>query len=118
MDKPCEHHKTCGDCFGPNYVRTLETTIENLVKNIAESAEIDLATLSELVTLKSSSKNRISRQRNICMKALVFCQGLDIDYGVEPCCRYPRVKEILEGAKSEPEGLSGAVDRWIARYHQ
>jgi len=30
MDKPCDHHKNCGDCFGPNFVRTLETTIENL----------------------------------------------------------------------------------------
>jgi len=93
----------------------------NLATEYATATEYNLATLSELCHLKSSSQSRIRRQTNICRTMLQVCQEYytDIEFGT---CRSdvrtlfartaPRVHEILKAAKEEPEGLEGALIRW------
>ena len=66
------------------------------------ATEVNLATLSELAYLKSSSKSRINRQKSICTKMLQVCQeyGSEIEWhgwnevqvGRQSCSR---VKELL-----------------------
>lgn len=116
----CEHAKTCGDCFSANHVRTLETAIESLVNGLAESAEWNLATLDELVYLKSSSKSRINRQRNICMKMLEKCRPPEvyekINWGHELRPKYTRVQAVLaDVSKGTLNGGSDSLDAALTR---
>lgn len=117
MNTPCEHHKTCGDCFSPNKVRTLVCTIENLAQGLAEATEANLATIEELQFLKSSSQYRIRRQKGICLKMLAQCRSVveHINWGHDMRQKYHRVKEILDSAGTEPDGLQIALDRWTTK---
>lgn len=118
----CEHHKTCGDCFSPNHVRTLETAIESLVNSFAESCEWNLATLDELIFLKSSSLSRITRQKNICMKMLEKCRPPEvyekINWGHELHPKHSRTQRILADVKKGTmnggsDSLDAAFTKWI-----
>jgi hypothetical protein len=86
----------------------------NLATHYAEATEWNLATLSELCMLKSSSQARINRQTSICRKMLQVCQKWEpeIEWGNFPRCVAPRVAKLMEMAKDEPEGLEGALIRW------
>ena len=89
----------------------------NLATHYAVATEWNLATLSELCMLKSSSQSRINRQTSICLKMLQVCQEWqpDINFGSMTCYSnhaMPRVEKLLEMSKNEPEGLEGALIRW------
>jgi len=92
----------------------------NLATSYAVATEWNLATLSELCYLKSSSQSRIKRQTRICHDMLQVCQEYEseIDFGNIPNRgnhTAPRVKYLLDRAKEEPEGLEGALLRWKRR---
>jgi len=119
MDKPCDHHKNCGDCFGPNFVRTLETTIENLAKNLAEATEWNLATLEELCLLKGSSKSRKDRQISICIKMAYMCESVfdKINWGYGGHQHFPRLARLREDRlKGLSNGGSDSLDAAIRKY--
>jgi hypothetical protein len=90
----------------------------NLATHYVEATEWNLATLSELCMLKSSSQARINRQTSICRKMLQVCQEWEpeIDWNqAHPATSSrlaPRVYNLLKAAKEEPEGLEGALIRW------
>jgi len=93
----------------------------NLATHYAEATEWNLATLSELCHLKSSSQVRINRQTSICQKMLQVCQEWEpeIVWGTDPddvrsLFRRvaPRVWNLLKAAKEEPEGLEVALLKW------
>ena len=48
--------------------------MNQLIDEYVYATEVNLATLSELAGIKSSSKSRIKRQTNICHKMLQVCQ--------------------------------------------
>ena len=48
--------------------------MRQLLVEYVRATEINLATLGELMFLKSSSKSRIKRQRDICFNILKLCQ--------------------------------------------
>lgn len=95
--------------------------MKQLLDEYVYATEVNLATLSELAELKSTAKYRLARQRSICHKMLQVCQEFaseiewhgptEVSIGRKGSCS--RVKEMLENAKSEPEGLAGALDRYI-----
>lgn len=83
------------------------------------ATDCQLATLDQMAERKRTSKSDVSRQRGICRKMLQVCQEID-PVIVQPA-RYTatgphwgRVNKILEAARKEPEGLVGALDRYIA----
>lgn len=87
--------------------------MRQLLVEYVRATEINLATLGELMFLKSSSKSRIKRQRDICFNMLKVCQeygseipwsgyaGLSVDH--HTCSR---VKELLDN------GID--LDGWMA----
>jgi hypothetical protein len=89
----------------------------NLATHYAEATEWNLATLSELCMLKSSSQARINRQTSICRKMLQVCQEWEPEiewqpvYGA-PSRLSPRVYDLLEAAKHTSGGLEGALIKW------
>jgi len=102
--------------------------MKSIENEYAYSTEVDLATLEELCYLKSSSKSRISRQQSICLRMLNVCAAVVrdgetagetfIDFGSidkwHPEGRnYQRVYRLLQAAKSEPEGMEGALQRHV-----
>lgn len=102
--------------------------MESIENEYARATEVNLATLEELCYLKSSSKSRISRQQSICLRMLNVCAAVvrdgeiagetTMDFGAvdqwHPNGRnYTRVNELLKTAKSEPEGMEGALQRHI-----
>ena len=86
----------------------------NLATHYAEATEWNLATLSQLCSLKSSSQARINRQTSICHKMLQVCQEWEpeIEWGLPYRSIAPRTLKLLKAAKEEPEGLEGALTRW------
>jgi hypothetical protein len=87
--------------------------VMNLATHYAEATEWNLATLSELCMLKSSSQARINRQTSICHKMLQVCQEWEPEiYFTAYPPRAPRVQNLLKAAKEEPEGLTVVLDRW------
>lgn len=83
------------------------------------ATDCQLATLNQLAELKRTSKSGLRRQRDICRKMLQVCQEID-PLIIQPA-RYTatgphwgRVNKMLANAKTEPEGLLGALDRYIA----
>lgn len=81
----------------------------NIAENYVEATEWNLATLSELCRIKSSSQCRIKRQTNICFKMLQVCQ----EYASQVNWRedynnnslpYSRTWKILREAKKNSEG--------------
>jgi hypothetical protein len=82
------------------------------------ATEINLATLSELCGIKSSSKCRIDRQKSICLKMLQVCQeyaseikwhGYDgFNVGHKGVC--PRVKKML----TADVPLGESLDQYIS----
>jgi hypothetical protein len=86
-------------------------TLEN---EYAYATECDLATLGELLSIKSSSQSRCNRQRSICLKMLRVCQEIESKLDLsEYGCKCGRVKDMLKGAKHEATGIEGALDRYI-----
>jgi hypothetical protein len=82
------------------------------------ATEVCLATLDELCDLKSSSGSRIRRQRSICLDMLTICQSEMVNkapgiWGPDHNPSFPRVQRYLEAAKTQPEGLEGALDQYI-----
>lgn len=125
MHIPCDHHKTCGDCFSPNKVLDLEATVRFAANALAYATECDLATLSGLLLLKSSSKSSIKRQRSICLKLLENCGAVYewIDWGHAYRPKNHRVQDILDASgkgpvekKTQPS-VEKALDAWIAANH-
>jgi hypothetical protein len=88
--------------------------MDRIEQEYAYATEINLATLEELVSLKSSSKSRVERQRGICLRMLHVCKAVEahLDFRAHGC-RSPRVGKLLEAAKSIPEGIEGALDTFI-----
>jgi len=83
------------------------------------ATDCQLATLDQMAERKRTSQSDLARQRGICRAMLQVCQEID-PLIVQPA-RYTatgphwgRVNEMLANAKKEPEGLSGALDRYIA----
>ena len=82
------------------------------------AAECQLATLEQQCERKSTSKSDLRRQREICQKMLQVCQEID-PLVVQPSQdarglkQWGRVVDMLAAARTEPEGLSGALDRHI-----
>jgi hypothetical protein len=123
MNTPCEHHKTCGDCLSPNRVRTLEATIAYLANAMAEAAEWNLATLDQLVSVKSSSKSSINRQKSICEKMLMKCCPAEvfdtIEWGHDLHPKFGRVRKLLDAgghgdpSKKTERSLTRALDSYI-----
>jgi hypothetical protein len=89
-------------------------TFPKLADSYAYATECNLATLSMLVGIKRSSKHAIERQQNICLTMLRVCHQheAEIYWGTEWKSDFPRVKEILDQAKKEPEGIEAALIRW------
>lgn len=112
MNAPCEHHKTCGDCFGPNHVMDLENEVEYLANGYANATEMNLATLEELALLKGTSRSRIDRQKSICKKMLQHCRAVTakINWGAQWNCKNPRTQRLHMEAD-----LDAALDAEIAR---
>ena len=86
-------------------------TLEN---EYAYATEINLATLGELLDIKSTSQSRKNRQRSICLTMLRVCQQIEdkldlSEYG----CKCGRVRDMLKAAKHEAGGVEGALDRYI-----
>ncbi len=97
----CGHHRKCGDCFGPGMVTTLEGKFKTLATAYVEATERNLATLEELAMLKSSSKSRVNRQRDICLKMLLTCvplkDSVDWSQGMwdERLTKFSRTRNLL-----------------------
>ena len=85
-----------------------------LADDYAEATECNLATLEVLLLRKRSSDSDRRRQRAICFRMLQVCKAHEenITWRQFPKA-FPRVREMLDGAKQEPMGLEGALDRWI-----
>lgn len=82
------------------------------------ATEVCLATLDELSVLKSSSRARILRQRGICLGMLTVCQSTMVNkapgiWGTDRNPSFPRVRRYLDAARTQPEGLEGALDQYI-----
>lgn len=92
----------------------LARRFSQLVCDYFDATECNLATLSELMRLKSTSLRRIERQTRICLSMLTVCRQHEdkIDWGVKQRPEFPRVRDILLQAKHEPEGLAVALTRW------
>lgn len=90
-------------------------TLEN---EYACATECNLATLGELLCIKSSSQSRCNRQRSICLTMLRVCQEIESKLDLsEFGCKFGRVRDLLKAAKKEPQGLEGALDRYIQKLH-
>lgn len=82
------------------------------------ATEVSLATLGELCELKSSSGSRIRRQRSICLGMLTVCQSTMVNkapgiWGTDHNPSFPRVRRYLDAARTQPDGLEGALDQYI-----
>mgnify|MGYP000750366674 CR=1 FL=1 len=86
-----------------------------LVNDFAYATECNLATLGELLGIKSSSKSRINRQRGICLTMLqaLFKYRPEIDWGGSYHPNYSRVQEIL--AATTPLEVEQALDAHIEK---
>lgn len=90
--------------------------MNQLLAEYVRATEINLATLGELIFIKSSSKCRIKRQRDICERMLKVCQeyASEIEWHgytsteVGRVGHCSRVKKILE-AENLVEGLDAHV---------
>lgn len=87
----------------------------NLATCYAEATEYNLATLSELCMLKSSSQARIKRQTSICHKMLQVCQEYlpEIDWGSGWSPRASQVHKLLQAASES--NLEQALEEWERR---
>lgn len=108
----CEHHKTCGDCFSPQKVRQLELSARYLANSLAEATEWNLATLEDLMMLKSSSKSRIQRQKNIVSKMLGV---LSVEYPHIDVSSYKivRLNQILA---VDASNIQAKFDKWLEKW--
>jgi hypothetical protein len=89
----------------------------NLATRYAEATEWNLATLSELSMLKSSSQSRIKRQTSICQKMLQVCQEWEPEIDFGDITRFsnhvaPRVKMLLDRAKERSKPLLEVLTEW------
>lgn len=89
----------------------------NLTENYVDATEWNLATLSELCRIKSSSQRRIKRQTNICFKMLQVCQEYESEVNWRESYNggsslAPRTWKILKTAKGSSEGLMGTLLTW------
>jgi hypothetical protein len=85
------------------------------------ATECQLATLEQLCCRKSASKSDKRRHRTIAFNMLKACQEfIDVSEiekrsaGWAVRKSWGRVTDTLWQAKSEPEGLNGAIDRFIS----
>lgn len=86
-----------------------------LSEDYIQATEWNLATLEELACLKSSSKNRIERQRSICQSMLVVAKTLvEANPDMESVWRKKgyRVYALLGDAGL---GIRGALDGMITK---
>lgn len=79
-----------------------------------EATEWNLATLDQVVTLKSSAKSAISRQRSICNQMLMVCTRLDVDLEGRTT-KYLRVRDLLRTSKASGNSIEVCLDAFIAR---
>jgi hypothetical protein len=85
----------------------------------AYATECNLATLSELHDIKSSSKSRIGRQTRICAQMLEVCRHIDekIDWrpvGDAGSSRYLRTYELLQTGLSTKTQFEAAIEKALA----
>ena len=87
--------------------------INTLENEYAHATECLLATLSGLMMRKRSLQGEIMRHTNIALRMLRVCEehAGNIAWGNRPT-RFPRVHDMLEQAKSDPERLDGAVEKF------
>lgn len=99
-------------------------TSKTLEDALVTATECNLATLVELCSLSTTSQARIKRQRSICLSMLLNCNNLvglydtlgKLNWTLTPTGgsrRFPRTYELLNSAKSEPENVEGALDRFL-----
>ena len=88
-----------------------------MIQEYFKASEWQLATLEQCYERKSTSKSDKQRQREIVFRMLKVCQEhcgvLSPRDLLSRFSDWPRVDKLLDGAKQEPEGLSGALDRFI-----
>lgn len=105
-------------CFWFDQSYDLRSYSMKIEQEYLSATETQLATLEQLCERKRSSKGDIFRQRMIVRQMLQVCREID------PLIRRPaqyvavglhwgRVLGVLDQAKTEPEGLVGAIDRYI-----
>lgn len=88
----------------------------NLASEFAYATECNLATLDELLSIRTSSERRIKRQQEICRKMLQVCQEhfTDIDWnGGRYGSLAGRAHEILKNAQSRT--LDYCLCEWADR---
>jgi hypothetical protein len=83
---------------------------------LAYFTDCNLATLSEMVYTKSTSKTRKTRQAAICTEMVECCREVAdvIDWGNDWSHKHSRVKDILDLAKSDAS-IADAVQVWMDR---
>lgn len=82
-----------------------------LADEYLRATDYNLATLSELLMLKSSSRIRINRQFEICMRMLVTC----VDFASEMDMHSSfanRVNEVLDNA-ARKWSVRGSLEAWV-----
>lgn len=86
---------------------------KSLANDMAWATECNLATLSDLLSVKRTSKSKITRQTNICLKMLETCleHRALITWGHAWRDHFGRVQEILEAA--DASNLSDAFAAWV-----
>ena len=87
--------------------------LKTLSEAYLEATEWNLATLDQVVTLKSSAKSAISRQRSICNQMLMVCARLDMGEG-RPA-KAIRVRDLLRTSKASGNSIEVCLDAFIAR---
>lgn len=93
-------------------------TAQSLDEAFVCMTEINLATLEEALTLKKSSKARITRLKSICLDALKICAGQMVSstrvrWNDGPQRSFPRVSSLL--ANSSPAAIERAFEQYILK---
>jgi len=91
-------------------------TAQTLDEAFVYATDVNLATLADLLMIKKTSKSKVQRQRNICLSMLKICSSpllssSQVRWAHGPHTEFSRVSKML--GSSEPEGIEGALDRFI-----
>lgn len=89
----------------------------NIEQEYLYATDCQISTLNQMVRRKRTPQYDIARQREICRKMLQVCQETDplvvSSRGYIGGLFWDRVTNLLISAKSEPEGLTGALNRYM-----
>lgn len=93
-------------------------TAQTLDEAFVCMVEINLATLEEALTIKKSSKSRITRLKSICLDGLLLCTGSLVTHSrvrwTEGSARnFPRVANLI--TNKLPEAIERALEQHIIK---